>query len=411
MTHSCGHDDQEATKRGELETRMRNSLSNIRHKLLVMSGKGGVGKSTVAANLAVALAERGFKIGLLDVDLHGPSIPGLLGLVGLPPNGDGERIDPLEYSDHLKVVSMGTFLPNRDDAVIWRGPLKIGAIRQFLGDVNWGDLDFLIIDSPPGTGDEPLTIAQDVPGVQAVIVTTPQEVSVADVRKSITFCHKVEMPVIGVIENMSGYVCPKCGNLEDLFGSGGGERMAKAMNVAFLGKIPLDRQVVESGERGRPIMHDSADSPAVTAYRNVVARILESLQSGAVEQKISSVAPVVVSGKRDGRMRVAVPTAEGVLCSHFGHCEKFALLAIEDGQIVNVDWLTPPPHEPGVIPKWLAQQGANTIIAGGMGSRAQGLFQGFGIEVVVGAQNLTPEQLVQQYLAGTLQTGENVCDH
>lgn len=411
MTQSCGHHDNDRIKREELERRMHDSLSRIRHKILVMSGKGGVGKSTVAANIAVALAQRGLKTGLLDVDLHGPSIPQMLGLTGFPPESNGEKVVPLSYNECLSVLSMGSFLPNQDDAVIWRGPLKIGAIRQFLGDAEWGDLDFLIVDSPPGTGDEPLTVAQDMPGVRAVVVTTPQEVSLADVRKSINFCQKVEMPVIGVIENMSGYACSKCGNVEDLFGSGGGEKMAKSMRVPFLGKIPIDRKIVASGEKGRPLMEDGEDSPAIAAYRNIVKEIVERIEQCPQIKPKALEQQQIVEPRKDGAMRIAIPTAEGVLCSHFGHCEQFAMVTVEGGRVVATAWLTPPPHEPGVIPKWLAGEGANMIIAGGMGSRAQGLFSEYGIKVLVGASNLTPEQLVQQYLAGTLQTGENVCDH
>ncbi|NLH48993.1 MAG: P-loop NTPase [Myxococcales bacterium] len=411
MPHSCGHGDQADQARGELESRMQESLAKIRHKLLVMSGKGGVGKSTVAANIAVALANRGLKTGLLDVDLHGPSIPQMLGLTGFPVESDGDKVMPLSYNEHLSVLSMGSFLPNQDEAVIWRGPLKIGAIRQFLGDANWGELDFLVVDSPPGTGDEPLTVAQDMPGVRAIVVTTPQEVSLADVRKSINFCLKVGMPIVGVIENMSGYVCSKCGNTEDLFGSGGGEKMARAMQVPFLGKIPIDRKIVESGEKGRPLMEDGQESPAAVAYGKIVEEIVERIVQHPQAMPETAIKQQTAASKKDGVMRIAVPTAAGVLCAHFGHCERFALLTVDGGKIVDLSWLTPPPHEPGVIPKWLSQQGANVIIAGGMGSRAQGLFNQYGIKVLVGASNLSPEALVDQYLSGTLQTGENVCDH
>ncbi|MFU8769545.1 MAG: P-loop NTPase [Desulfotignum sp.] len=200
----------------------RQSLQKIKHKFIVMSGKGGVGKTSVSVNLALALAGKGFKVGLMDVDLHGPDIPHMLGLSGMLQTDDTRKMAPIAYSDHLKVISMESLMHNRDEAIIWRGPVKHSAIRQFIGDVNWGELDFLIIDSPPGTGDEPLTVAQLIPDAKAVIVTTPQEVALADIRKSISFCRNVRMEFFGIIENMSGFTCPHCHQVVDLFETGGG---------------------------------------------------------------------------------------------------------------------------------------------------------------------------------------------
>lgn len=411
MAHTCDHNNEARSAQNDLEQRMKSSLSKITHKILVMSGKGGVGKSTAAVNIALALAKAGFKTGLLDVDLHGPSIPQLTGLVGIVPESDGDRVMPLQYNDKLSILSMGSFLPGRDDAVIWRGPLKIGAIRQFVGDANWGELDFLVIDSPPGTGDEPLTIAQDITGVQAVVVTTPQEVSLADVRKSITFCRKVNMPILGVIENMSGFVCSKCGNIENLFGAGGGEKMAKMMSVPFLGKIPIDTNVVASGEKGVPLIQAFEGSPAAVAFNEIVQKFIDRLNKCPQTRLGEANETAAPKPKKDGEMNIVVPTAQGVLCNHFGHSEKFAMVHVVDGKIVGTDLLDPPAHEPGVIPKWLSGEGANVIIAGGMGARAQELFAGYGIEVLVGVANSSPEELVMQYLQGVLKTGENVCDH
>ena len=213
-------------------------LSRIKHKILVLSGKGGVGKSTVAVNLAVALAMEGRETGLLDVDFHGPSVPMLLNLKGqLFKATDGGGIMPVESPYGLKVVSLGFALKNADEAVIWRGPMKMGVIKQLLTDVQWGDLDYLVVDFPPGTGDEPLSVAQLIPESDgAVIVTTPQGISLQDVRKSINFCRQLKIPVLGVIENMSGLMCPHCGKMIEVFKSGGGEAMAKEMGVS-LGKV------------------------------------------------------------------------------------------------------------------------------------------------------------------------------
>jgi Mrp family chromosome partitioning ATPase len=243
----------------EQDEKITRSLANIKQTFIVMSGKGGVGKSTVAINLAVGISQKGYRVGLMDVDLHGPSTLKMLGLEGRPLGVSGQQLIPIPFSDNLKVVSMAALLDNKDTAVIWRGPLKIGAIKQFISDVLWEELDFLIIDSPPGTGDEPLTIAQVIPAAQAIIVTTPQEVSLLDIRKSITFCRKVNMPVFGIIENMSGLICPHCGKAIELFSTDGGKTAALDMNVPFLGKIPIKPEIVDSGDKGEPFVLAHSD--------------------------------------------------------------------------------------------------------------------------------------------------------
>jgi ATP-binding protein involved in chromosome partitioning len=253
-------------------------LRAIRHKLLVLSGKGGLGKSTVAANLAMAMALTGRRVGLLDVDIHGPSIPKLMGLEGARPGAGADGIEPLSISSNLKVMSIGFLLESGRDAVIWRGPLKFSVIQQFLRDVVWGALDCLVIDSPPGTGDEPLSVAQLVgQPAGAIVVTTPQAVAVADVRRSITFCQKVGLRVLGVVENMSGFVCPHCAKATDLFKAGGGVSLAREMGVPFLGKVPLDPQVVDSGDAGTPFVQRFAGSPTAQAFAEIVRPILSSL--------------------------------------------------------------------------------------------------------------------------------------
>jgi len=237
-------------KQAEQDEALKDRLNKIKHKIIVMSGKGGVGKSSVAAYLAVSLAQQGHKVGLMDVDLHGPSIPRMLGITGLIGVGDSQLGIPMEFDKNLQVVSIDSLLADRDSAVIWRGPLKIGVIKQFISDIEWNPLDYLIIDSPPGTGDEPLTVAQTIPDAMAVIVTTPQEVSLADVRKSINFCKQVNMTVLGIVENMSGLVCPHCGREIELFSKGGGERTARETGLRFLGRLPLEPRLVDSGDSG-----------------------------------------------------------------------------------------------------------------------------------------------------------------
>jgi Mrp family chromosome partitioning ATPase len=249
-------------------------MCQIGYKLLVMSGKGGVGKSTVAANLAASLALAGKCVGLLDVDIHGPSIPKLMGLENEKLVAHGQEIVPIEIGANLKVMSIGFLLASRADAVIWRGPMKYGVIRQFLKDVDWGRLDYLVIDAPPGTGDEPLSVAQLVgQPAGAVLVTTPQDLAIADVRRSVSFCEKVELPVVGIIENMSGLACPHCGGRIELFKSGGGESLAREMGVRFLGAIPIDPRIVECGDSGASYSQRFSESPAAVAFAAIVEQI------------------------------------------------------------------------------------------------------------------------------------------
>ena len=388
---------------------IQESLALIKNKFLVMSGKGGVGKTSVATNLAVALSKKGAKVGLMDVDLHGPDIPRMLGLKGLLEISPDNRMVPKLYSDNLKVISIESLTQDTDEAVIWRGPLKMHVIRQFISDVHWGRLDYLILDSPPGTGDEPLSVAQTIPGAKAIIVTTPQEISLADIRKSINFCRTVRMPVFGLIENMSGFVCPHCGKPVDLFGIGGGFRTALKMNVPYLGRIPFDPKMVECADAGESYLEKHPDSEVTEAYNKIVARIMET------EQDRTPVAESTHGEEKDKKeatvMKIAIPLAEGRLTAHFGHAAEFAIIHVENQEIKKKELLPPPPHEPGVLPRWLHELGVGVIICGGMGQRALALFGENGIKVVTGAASLSPEELVRQYFTNTLVTGENVCDH
>jgi len=262
----------------EQDAKINSALGKIRHKFLVMSGKGGVGKTSTAVNLSIALANKGFKVGIMDVDLHGPDVPRMLGLNAMLEVGPNGKLTPASYSNNLKAVSVESLMPTKDEAVIWRGPIKYSAIQQFIGDVEWGELDFLVIDSPPGTGDEPLTIAQIVKDAKAIIVTTPQEVALADVRKSISFCKRVKMAVFGLIENMSGLSCPHCGEIIDLFGSGGGEKTARQFDLNFLGRIPIDPNVVQCGDSGQCYRDANADSNVSRAFDDIAGKMAELAQ-------------------------------------------------------------------------------------------------------------------------------------
>jgi Mrp family chromosome partitioning ATPase len=263
--------DERLKKSRELDQKIEKNLQHISQKIAILSGKGGVGKTTVAVNLAYALAEQGYETGLLDADIHGPNVAKMMGIEGQVMQGDDKGISPIIATPHLKVISLALML-GKDMPVIWRGPLKTMAIKQFIGEVNWGDLDFLIIDLPPGTGDEPLSVAQLIKESKAIIVTTPQDVALLDSRRSVAFARQVHMEVLGLIENMSGFKCPHCGKEIDLFKVGGGERAANELNVDFLGRIPIDGHIVVNGDVGKPFITEEGE--AKEAFMEIVEKIV-----------------------------------------------------------------------------------------------------------------------------------------
>lgn len=254
------------------------TLARIRQKILVLSGKGGVGKSTVATNIAMSLAQRGYKVGLLDVDIHGPSIPTLLNLEGKIASGTDDVLYPIEYNENLKVMSVG-FVFSDEEVIIWRGPMKMNVITQFIKNVEWGELDYLVVDCPPGTGDESLSIAQHLENTSgAVVVTTPQEVSLNDARKTAKFCKMLGIPLFGILENMSGYICSKCNTLVHIFKSDGGKKLAEELEVPFLGSIPLDPKVVEFSDKGVPYVKEHKESLAGKTVENAVDIIVANVK-------------------------------------------------------------------------------------------------------------------------------------
>ena len=394
---------------------IKERLHHIKNKILVMSGKGGVGKSSVAAYLSVALARKGYKVGLMDVDLHGPSIPRMLGLTGnIQPGTQEGKAHPVKYLPNMEVISIEPLMgENKDAATIWRGPLKIGVIRQFIADIEWMELDYMVIDSPPGTGDEPLTIAQTIPDAKAVIVTTPQEISLADVRKSINFCRQVRMEILGLIENMSGLTCPHCGKMIDIFKTRGGMLTAKREGLNLLGTLPFEPEVVSKGDVGNMSILDNDQFMITQEFNKIVDEILRltvsKKDSGAKPQEEKEI-PAPQTASEHGKILV-FPVSGGKLSPHFGHCEQFAFIETENGKIKQTAMRTPPGHEPGVLPNWLHEQGANVAIVGGMGERAQQLLREKGIEVIIGAPMDSPESLANQYLSNSLVAGANICDH
>jgi len=285
QTGSCSEDEKQAHQ----EQMLKENLSHIEHRIMVMSGKGGVGKSTVAANLAVSLAGKGYEVGILDADIHGPNIPKMLGLDKEKIIGTSQGMLPVPLYPNLKVLSMAFLLPNTDAPVVWRGPMKHNVLQQFLGEAEWGNLDYLIVDLPPGTGDEPLSVAHLIGEVDgSVIVTTPQEVALLDSRKAVVFSRMVHVPVIGIVENMSGFKCPHCGKEIDLFKVGGGEKAAVELQVPFLGRIPLDPEIVQNCDRGKPFVAAEPDSPAAKAFGEITDRVEEFVNHRKKEKSTSS---------------------------------------------------------------------------------------------------------------------------
>ena len=283
QSSSCSQQEKEA----HAQQRLNKRLSQIKHRILVMSGKGGVGKSTVSTNLAVALSLDGFEVGLLDADIHGPNIPKMLGIESRPVVGSGDGMIPVEVLPHLKVMSTAFFIGNQDNPVVWRGPMKHSAISQFLGEVEWGNLDFLIVDLPPGTGDEPLSVAHLIKNVDgAIVVTTPQDVALLDSRKAVIFSRVLGIPVIGIVENMSGLECPHCHKVIPLFKIGGGEKAALDLKVPFLGRIPIDPEMVTNCDRGMPFVMSYPKSEATEAFKEIADRCKEYVGVNGIRETV-----------------------------------------------------------------------------------------------------------------------------
>ncbi len=283
QSSSCSPQEKEA----HTQERLKSKLSHIKHRIMVMSGKGGVGKSTVATNLAVSLSLEGFEVGLLDADIHGPNIPKMLGIESRMVGGSNKGMSPVEVFPNLKVISMAFFIGDRDNPVVWRGPLKHSAISQFSGEVEWGYLDFLIIDLPPGTGDEPLSVAHLIKEVDgAIVVTTPQDVALLDSRKAVTFSRILGIPVIGIVENMSGLICPHCKKEILLFKTGGGEKAAREMKVPFLGRVPIDPEMVSDCDRGMPFVMAHPESEVTRAFKEIAQRCKQYVGLKEIEKQM-----------------------------------------------------------------------------------------------------------------------------
>jgi ATP-binding protein involved in chromosome partitioning len=278
MSLEKGVKEEESELKEQVET-VESRMAKVKHKIMVMSGKGGVGKTTVAANLAFALGMQGLDVGLMDADIHGPNVPKILGIEDKRPEVKEDKIYPVPVTPRLKAISIGFLLPSKDSSVIWRGPMKMNAIRQFLSGVEWGELDYMVVDLPPGTGDEPLSVVQLMKEIDgAIIVTTPQDLALLDSRKAVNFSRILKVPVIGIIENMSGFVCPHCGKEVNIFKYGGGERAAEELGVPFLGRVPLDPKMVEAADSGTPFIMDN-ESKVNNAFEEIVQNVRAFVES------------------------------------------------------------------------------------------------------------------------------------
>ena len=260
-------------------SRIKENMARVRNKVIIMSNKGGVGKSSIAVSFAALLSSKGFKVGLLDIDIHGPSIAKMTGKEGVCPVSDGKTIEPVPVRENLVMLSMGSLLKEGETPVIWRGPIKLNVLKQFLSDVNWGDLDYLIIDAPPGTGDEPLSVCQQLPGLAGgVVVTTGQDVALLDSKKAVNFLKQLGVRVLGIVENMTDFPCPHCGKHVNLFKTGGGEKAAKELDVPFLGRIPFDPDMLEAGDNGLLFVETKKDSPAARALASAIEKAVNGLE-------------------------------------------------------------------------------------------------------------------------------------
>ena len=395
---SCGTNQNQDFERMIKDAQIQDTLSMIKNKVVVLSGKGGVGKSTVAAGIAVSLALEGYQVGLMDVDVHGPTIPNLFGLTNSRPGlTPAEKLMPLKVLPNLKVMSIGFLLQSQKDALIWRGPLKIGLIEQFIYDVEWESLDYLIVDCPPGTGDEPLTVFQLMKDAQAVLVTTPQNVSVIDVEKSVTFCEKMGIKITGIVENMARIQCPECGKEIKIFPGRGGEKIAEEFNLKLLASLPLSHKLIEAADAGK--LHKEVKELGM--FKPVIEEIINAAKSREM--------------KLDKRIiKIAIPLDDkDKPFAHFGHAPKFAFITADSEKkvIIEKEEMTPPPHEPNIIPQWLIENKADVVLTGGIGEKAEAMLKNNKVAVVKGVSGEDIEKIVKDYLEGTLQTQENMCDH
>ena len=365
----------------ELDRAIHDSLSLIQHKYIVTSNKRGIGKTSLAANLAVALSKRKVKVGLIDLDLHGTNICNMLGLQGIYETDVNKQFVPESYSDYLKVMSIESIMKDVDQSVIWRGDLKTHVIRQFIADINWGDLDYLIVDSISGAGDEPLAVAQAIQDARVIFVSTSEKEYLPHARKQIreliNLYENAQNSILGFVENMCGLFCKNCDKTgEGVF------KEAIIFNVSYLGRIPNDPKMPYCTAAGQSYLEKYPNSEAARGYELIVDKIIEDSRS-----------------KKSVIIKIAIPISEGRLFPSFGKATEFAIFHIQNKEIIKKEILHPPPHGPDVLPDWIHDLGVSVIIAGNMGSKAMENFEAKGTTVIIGSSSTSPDELVQQHLS------------
>ena len=365
----------------ELDRAIHDSLSLIQHKYIVTSNKRGIGKTSLAANLAVALSKRKVKVGLIDLDLHGTNICNMLGLQGIYETDVNKQFVPESYSDYLKVMSIESIMKDVDQSVIWRGDLKTHVIRQFIADINWGDLDYLIVDSISGAGDEPLAVAQAIQDARVIFVSTSEKEYLPHARKQIreliNLYENTQNSILGFVENMCGLFCKNCDKTgEGVF------KEAIIFNVSYLGRIPNDPKMPYCTAAGQSYLEKYPNSEAARGYELIVDKIIEDSRS-----------------KKSVIIKIAIPISEGRLFPSFGKATEFAIFHIQNQEIIKKEILHPPPHGPDVLPDWIHDLGVSVIIAGNMGSKAMENFEAKGTTVIIGSSSTSPDELVQQHLS------------
>ena len=388
-----------------------NPNNTIRRVIAVVSGKGGVGKSMVTSLLATAMQHSGSKVGVLDADITGPSIPKLFGVQDQRPVPTEAGLLPVVSKQGMQVMSINVLLDDAESPVVWRGPILANTVKQFWTDVIWGDLDFMFLDMPPGTGDVPLTVFQSIPLDGIVIVTSPQDLVSMIVKKAVNMAKKMDIPIIGIVENMSHVICPDCGEMIKIFGDSVTEALALEWGIPFLGSLPIDPRLTELSDKGQ-IESAAIDylDQAIIAMKKIPAKGEPETDTIAPAEET---APASAQGStQEVTVKKIAIAAEGhYVCEHFGHCEGFNIYTTQNGAIIAQDFLANPGHKPGLLPNLLNDQGVHVVIAGGMGAGAIDIFNEKGIDVITGARGMV-EQTIATYLDGKLLSTGSVChDH
>ncbi|MDD2458124.1 MAG: iron-sulfur cluster carrier protein MrpORP [Eubacteriales bacterium] len=389
-----------------------NNPNNTIHRVIaVVSGKGGVGKSMVTSLLATAMQRSGRKVGVLDADITGPSIPKLFGVQDQRPVPTEAGLLPVVSKQGMQVMSINVLLDDAESPVVWRGPILANTVKQFWTDVVWGDLDFMFLDMPPGTGDVPLTVFQSIPLDGIIIVTSPQDLVSMIVKKAVNMAKKMDIPIIGIVENMSHVICPGCGEKIKIFGNSVTEELALEWGIPFLGSLPIDPRLTELSDLGQ-IESASADGldKAIAALQKIPAKGELATEP---EIPVQATAPAIVQGstQEETVKKIAIAAEGHYVCEHFGHCEGFNIYTTQEGKIIAQDFLANPGHKPGLLPNLLNDQGVHVVIAGGMGAGAIDIFNEKGIDVITGARGMV-DQTIATYLDGKLLSTGSVChDH